>query len=189
VDGATEPFGSRGALLKQMTELAMSSRELDEGELVRRAQLGSTAAFDRLVLSRGPDLYRFLVVRLRNESDARDALQETLTSAWRGLSGLRQREKFWPWLLAIAARQAATTARRRPPREDYDVELLTTDDEHTVEIRDALQRLPAKSREILVLRYALQLSEAEVAELLGIRVGTVKSRSARARTALMELLT
>lgn len=172
-----------------MIELATSSRELDEDELVRRAQLGSTAAFDQLVLSRGPDLYRFLVVRLRNESDARDALQETLAAAWRGLSGLRQREKFWPWLLRIAARKAATLASRRPESAVLDVELLpSTDDERVVEIRDALDRLPAKFREILVLRYALQFSEAEVAELLGVRVGTVKSRSARARTALMEQL-
>jgi RNA polymerase sigma factor (sigma-70 family) len=173
----------------QMTQLAMLSRELDEDELVRRAQLGSTAAFDQLVLSRGPDLYRFLVVRLRNESDASDALQETLAAAWRGLSGLRQREKFWPWLLRIAARKAATMASQRSESAVFDVELLpSTDDERVVEIRDALDRLPTNFREILVLRYALQFSEAEVAELLGVRVGTVKSRSARARTALMEQL-
>lgn len=164
------------------------SRRLDEEELVRRAQLGSTTAFDQLVLSRGPDLFRFLAVRLRNESDARDALQETLAAAWRGLSGLRQRDKFWPWLLAIAARKAAAAADRRVEGGAQDVELLVHDDEHVLEIRDALQSLPANFREILVLRYALRFSEEEVADVLGIRVGTVKSRSARARTALMELL-
>jgi RNA polymerase sigma factor (sigma-70 family) len=173
-----------------MAELATSSRELDEEQLVRRAQLGSTAAFDQLVLSRGPDLYRFLVVRLRNESDARDAFQETLAAAWRGLAGLREREKFWPWLLAIGTRKATMTARRRLSESSVDhVELATYDDERVVEIREALESLPAKAREVLVLRYALQFSEAEVAEVLGVRVGTVKSRSARARRALMELLT
>jgi RNA polymerase sigma factor (sigma-70 family) len=172
-----------------MAELATSSRELDEEELVRRAQLGSTAAFDQLVLCRGPDLYRFLVVRLRNESDARDALQETLAAAWRGLSGLRQREKFWPWLLSIAARKAARTTGRRSEEVLQDVELLGHDDERVLEIRHCLQSLPADFREVLVLRYALRFSEEEVADLLGVRVGTVKSRSARARTALKELLT
>src|SRR5918999_3225135 len=168
-----------------MMELATSpARELDEEELVRRAQLGSTAAFDQLVLSRAPDLYRFLVVRLRNESDARDALQETLAAAWRGLSGLRRRDKFWPWLLAIAARQAARTARGRPDEAVQDVELLGEDDQRSLEIRHALQSLPAGFREVLVLRYALRFTEEEVADLLGVRVGTVKSRSARARAAL-----
>jgi RNA polymerase sigma factor (sigma-70 family) len=172
-----------------MAELATSSRKPDEEELVRRAQLGSTAAFDQLVLSRGPDLYRFLVVRLRNESDARDALQETMAAAWRGLSGLRQRDKFWPWLLAIAARKAARASGRRSEAIVQDVELLGDDDEHVLDIRHALQSLPADFREVLVLRYALRFSEEEVADLLGVRVGTVKSRSARARTALKELLT
>ena len=50
----------------------------DEAELVRRAQLGSAAAFEQLVFLRGPQLYRYLVVRLRDESDAHDALRSIL---------------------------------------------------------------------------------------------------------------
>src|ERR671919_2671523 len=162
--------------------------ELDETELVRRAQLGSAAAFDRLVLTRGPDLYRYLVVRLRNESDARDALQETMTAAWQGLPGLRQPDRFWPWLVAIAARKAAAVARRRIEGSEQGLELLTHDDESLLEIRDAIARLPEHLREVLVLRYRLRLTEEEAAEALGVRVGTVKSRSFRARKALMEML-
>src|SRR5919106_4072088 len=98
--------------------------ELDETELVRRAQLGSAAAFDRLVLTRGPDLYRYLVVRLRNESDARDALQETMTAAWQALPALRQPDRFWPWLVAIAARKAAAISRGRAREGVFDFDLL-----------------------------------------------------------------
>lgn len=162
--------------------------EPDEAELVRRAQLGSSAAFDRLVLTRGPDVYRYLVVRLRNESDARDALQETMTAAWQGLPGLRQPDRFWPWLVAIAARKAAAIARRRIRGNEEGLDLLTHDDEHLLEIRDAIARLPEHLREVLILRYQLRLTEEEAAEVLGVRVGTVKSRSSRARKALMEVL-
>src|SRR5919108_5166854 len=81
--------------------------ELDESELVRRAQLGSAAAFEQLVLRRGPQLYRYLAVRLRNEHDARDALQEALTAAWQALPTLKSRDRFWPWLVGIAAQKAA----------------------------------------------------------------------------------
>src|ERR671919_1397358 len=98
--------------------------EPDEAELVRRAQLGSAAAFDQLVLTRGPDVYRYLAVRLRNESDARDALQETMTAAWQGLPALRQPDRFWPWLVAIAARKAAAISRGRAREGVFDFDLL-----------------------------------------------------------------
>jgi RNA polymerase sigma-70 factor, ECF subfamily len=162
--------------------------QLDEFELVRRAQLGSSAAFDELVLRRGPDLYRYLLVRLRNESDARDALQEAMTDAWRGLPGLRRTDRFWPWLVAIAARKAAAVARNRGDAATLDSALPADDDPGLREIWDAVSRLPARYRDVLVLRYRLELTEEETARALRIRVGTVKSRCARGRKALMEQL-
>src|ERR687892_110066 len=112
-------------------------QELDEAELVRRAQLGSSAAFDRLVLARGPDVYRYLVVRLRNESDARDALQETMTAAWQALPTLRQPDKFWPWLVTIAARQAFAISRGRAREGVFDFDLLAQDEASALELHDA----------------------------------------------------
>jgi RNA polymerase sigma-70 factor (ECF subfamily) len=161
---------------------------IDEAELVRRAQLGSAAAFTQLVRQRGPDLYRFLVVRLRNESDARDAFQETMTAAWTALPKLKEAERFWPWLITIATRKAIATARARGPRHENDLELLVHHDEPLLEVWDAIGRLPEHHREVLLLRYRLQLSEKETAEALGIRVSTVKSRAYEARKALTELL-
>jgi RNA polymerase sigma-70 factor (ECF subfamily) len=161
--------------------------ELDETELVRRAQLGSAAAFEQLVLRRGQQLYRYLVVRLRDESEALDALQESLTAAWQSLPTLKDRDRFWPWLVGIAAHKAADTARRHVPAAQPTLELLDRD-ESVLELSEALGSLPTQFREILLLRYFLQLSEEETAAALGVRVGTVKSRSARARAALAELL-
>jgi RNA polymerase sigma-70 factor (ECF subfamily) len=165
-----------------------SRAQLDEFELVRRAQLGSSAAFDELVVRRGPDLYRYLLVRLRNESDARDALQEAMTDAWRGLPGLRRADRFWPWLVAIAARKGASVVRDRGETTELDAALPASDDPGLLEIWDAVGRLPARYRDVLILRYRLELTEEETAEALRIRVGTVKSRCARGRKALMELL-
>jgi RNA polymerase sigma factor (sigma-70 family) len=158
-----------------------------ESELVRRAQLGSSAAFEQLVLARGPQLYRYLAARLRNEAEALDALQETLTAAWQGLPGLRRTERFWPWLVGIAAHKAADAARLRERTADLDVEAQRAPSQDVLEIREAVAALPEQFRQVLLLRYLLGLSEEEVAEALGIRVGTVKSRSSRARRALMEV--
>jgi RNA polymerase sigma-70 factor (ECF subfamily) len=158
-----------------------------EQELVRRAQMGSSAAFERLVVERGPELYRYLALRLRNESDARDALQETLTAAWQSLPTLREPSKFWAWLVSIAAHKAADAVRSRAPLV-LELEAVGDDGAEAAEIREAFDRLPSRFREVLLLRYGLQLSEQEAANVLGVRVGTIKSRSARARKALEELL-
>lgn len=165
-----------------------SQTDAGDEELVRRAQMGSATAFEQLVVTRGPQLYRYLASRLRNESDARDALQETLTAAWQGLPRLKEPSKFWPWLVGIAAHKAADAARDRGRASELELDVAGHDDESVLEIRQAIGSLPEHFREVLVLRYRLQLSEDEVAEALGVRVGTVKSRSARARKALMELL-
>jgi RNA polymerase sigma factor (sigma-70 family) len=162
--------------------------EAADAELVRRAKLGSAAAFEQLVLGFGPRVYRYLALRLRDDSAALDALQETLAAAWQGLPGLKQPGKFWPWLLGIAAHKAADSARNRMPASEDDLELPALEEEGVLEIREALFALPAHFREVLLLRYFVRLSEEEVAEALGVRVGTVKSRSARARKALSELL-
>lgn len=165
-----------------------SRTELDSAELVRRAQLGSAAAFEQLVLTFGPDVHRFLALRLRNESDARDVLQETLAAAWQGLPRLEHPGKLRPWLLGIAAHKAADAVRRSTPAAEHESELQGREDESLLEIRDAILGLPPQFRDVLLLRYLLQLSEEEAAVALGIRVGTVKSRAARARSALLELL-
>jgi RNA polymerase sigma factor (sigma-70 family) len=163
-----------------------ASADPGEAELVRRAQLGSSAAFEQLVLRRGPQLHRYLVVRLRDETDALDALQETLTAAWQGLPRLEQAGKFWPWLCGIASNKAADTARGRVWTSDAEIEGEATVS-GVLEIREAVAALPEHFRQVLLLRYLLGLSEEEVAKTLGIRVGTVKSRSARARKALVEV--
>lgn len=158
-----------------------------EVALVRRAQLGSALAFEQIVLTLGPSLHRFLFHRLRSEAEARDALQETLAAAWQGLPRLSDPAKLRAWLLGIAARKAADAA-RRPATAQYDAEALGREDDTSFELREAILALPPKLRDVLLLRYVLQLSEEETAEALGVRLGTLKSRTARARTALSEEL-
>lgn len=162
--------------------------EFVDTELVRRAQLGSAAAFEQLVLTFGPAVHRFLALRLRNESDARDTLQETLAAAWQALPSLEHPCKLRPWLLGIAAHKAADAIRTRVPAADHELEFHGREDETLFEVREAILALPPHFRDVLLLRYLVQLSEEEVAVALGLRLGTVKSRTARARAALAELL-
>lgn len=157
-------------------------------ELVRRAQLGSTAAFEQLVVALAPAVHRFLSYRLRDDGEARDALQETLTAAWQGLPRLDNPSKLRAWLLGIAAYKAADAARRRPPASVHALEPTGREDGSLLEVREAILALPPKFRDVLLLRYLVGCSEEETAVALGIRPGTLKSRTNRARAALAELL-
>ena len=154
---------------------------------MRRAQLGSSAAFEQLILRRGPHLSRYLAVRL-SERYALDVFQETVAAAWQGLPNLKDPSKFWPWLVGIAAHKTADAGREQSRAVAQAVEASVSADESMLEVREALAALPETFRQILLLRYYLDLSEEEVAVALDIRLGTVKSRSARARRALLELL-
>lgn len=146
--------------------------------------------FEALVSPYVRRLHRFLVLRLGDERDARDALQETLLAAWQGLPRLRERDRPWSWLVGIAAHKASDSARRRHRSLPLTIaeESHEDEDENAADVVGALQRLPAAAREVLLLRYLLRLSEGEVAAVLGVRVGTVKSRAARARRRLLEEL-
>lgn len=169
-------------------EPAPTATERVDAELVRRAQLGSAAAFEQLAVILGPSIHRFLSLRLRDEHDVRDALQETLTAAWQGLPRLQEPAKLRAWLLGIAANKAADAVRRRPPAGERELERHGREDDSLLELREAILALPPHFRDALLLRYLVELSEEETAAALGIRVGTLKSRTARARAALSELL-
>lgn len=146
-------------------------------------------AFDELVEPYVQRLYRFLSVRLGDDAEARDALQETLLAAWLGLPKLRERDRPWAWLVSIAANKAADSARRARRTATVNVPPEADDErQSSYETRAALARLPHRAREVLLLRYLARLTEEETAAVLGVRVGTVKSRAARARKLLLEEL-
>ena len=170
-------------------------RHLQRGQAVPAASAESRPGqpdrhgdFEAFVSPYVQRLYRFLVLRLGDERDARDSLQETLLAAWQGLPQLREKDRPWSWLAGIAAHKASDSARRRLRA----VPLSSVDEPYeegdAADVLAALERLPASAREVLLLRYLLRLSEVEVAGVLGIRVGTVKSRAARARRRLLEEL-
>jgi RNA polymerase sigma factor (sigma-70 family) len=158
-------------------------------EAVRRAQEGDEASFRAVVAELGPLVYRFLLVRLNHEGDAKDALQETLIAAWQGLPTLRRPESVRSWLLTIATRKAAQAFKARPQLiERTEWEPAAADAGELLEIRETLDRLPSSMREALLIRCLLGLSEQETADVLDVPVGTVKSRVSRARHRFRELL-
>jgi RNA polymerase sigma-70 factor (ECF subfamily) len=174
-------------------------RDLDETECITRAQRGEVAAFTELVARYQDRIYRFLVRLTRSQDDALDLTQETFLRAFQGLPLWRPDARFTTWLFRIARNLAFDLLRRHKTVEfvaledDADAPDPTPGPDAALEMAQrlrlldaALLRLPAEHREIVLLREIEDLSYDDIAAVLDINLGTVKSRLARARRTLIE---
>jgi len=126
-----------------------------------------------------------------------DVVQQTFVKAWRAAANFDPGRELAPWLYAIARRTAVDALRseRRPTRGDHapetDVAVTDRSFEQTYEahqIRDALDRLPPDEREVMRLSHFIGLSHSDIADRLGVPVGTIKSRTHRAHKRLASSL-
>jgi RNA polymerase sigma-70 factor (ECF subfamily) len=155
--------------------------------LVARAQLGDLRALDELLATVQEPLYRHICILLGDEHAAEDVLQETLLTISRKLGTLREPRWFRAWAFRIATRHGvrhARRARRQPdvvdPRDLADVpvadESVPFDPDILAELVDILPSVPPASQIVLRMHYLEGLTHVEIAEVLEISVGTVKSR-------------
>jgi RNA polymerase sigma-70 factor (ECF subfamily) len=173
-----------------------TGRVLDE-YLVSLGQAGSVEALDGLARRWTPRLLRYATRVLGASADsaetARDVVQETWIGAIRGLRGLRDPAQFPAWIYGIATRKCAdairSNMRRRQleaPAEAGDAARSTASlvSEEQIDLKTAIRELPPIHRAVLHLFYREELSVEEIASVLGIPAGTVKSRLHHAREAL-----
>jgi len=176
-----------------MTE-SVEGKPLDERELITRAQNGDTEAFELLVRIYQTAALRTAYLVVRDPSEAEDVTQDALVKVYRSLGQFQTGAPFKPWLLKIVRNEALNrvrgTKRRRllALRSPHDlVSDEATSPETEVVTGDEIRRLirlvedlPERYRDVVIHRYLLDLSEQETAEVLGLPLGTVKSRNSRA---------
>ena len=176
---------------------------LDEG-LLELAAGGDADAFDALLRPRLDRLFRVAVAITRSEPDARDATQEACVLAWRELPRLRNHDRFDSWLSQIlvnSCRMLLRGKRRETIREismDDPLRASTPGQPavtaevdrlgETEAIQAAFGRLDPAVRSLLVLHYVDGRPLAEIAEVMGSPVGTIKWRLSNARSALEKAL-
>lgn len=161
---------------------------------IRRAQHGDVAAFTELIEARIPAMVRTATAILGHEADARDAVQDALVAAWRYLPRLRDVAAFDAWLTRILVHRCRRGLRRSGAMRIREIpanaldELAAPDAHDAADRRDALERafdrLSVEHRAILVLHHLDGRPVAEIAMVLDLLVGTVKSRLFHARAAL-----
>jgi len=153
---------------------------------VEQARRGDHDAFAVLIDASLARLDAAAWLILQDAELARDAVQDAMVRAWRDLRGLRDPDRFGPWLHRLTVNACLDQARRRRRRRVAEIELtdldhpLATDAATEVADRDlidrALARLEPEQRVVVVLRFFLGMSLPETAATLGVPIGTVKSR-------------
>ena len=128
---------------------------------------------------------------LGREPDCADAVQEALTRAWQRRSSLRNPEKFKPWLMRILVNTCNDILRRQSRQTLLaDEELVSQEDTPSdpLSVRDAIECLKPEWRTVILLHYLEGCSVSEIAQMLQIPQGTVKSRLLYARKRLCALM-
>ena len=169
-----------------------------DGDLIQRAGAGDRAAFETLYRRYARAIFGLALRRLGDRSRAEDAVQETFTSVWRSARSYDPaRGPGAPWLYAVARNAIIDRSRARvePPMEVSDEPSNEAGPPERAEqsfvalrVHRALEELPEREREVLSLAYWSGLSQSEVAEFLGIPLGTVKTRTRAALARLSDIL-
>ena len=174
---------------------------MNELLLISRARGGDRDAFGELVEQYRDNVYRLAYRMCGNAYDADEAAQEAFVAAWRALPNFRGDAKFSTWLYRLTTNAAIDVMRREKRHQTVgDGEMVDLADDadspqETVErteqqetVQKALATLSEEYREVLLLRYMEELDYAEIAEVLQLPSGTVKSRINRAKAALKTAL-
>lgn len=134
-------------------------------------------------------MYRVACGMLKNEADRWDAIQQALLSAWEKRWTLRNEELFDTWLIRILINACKGIYRRQKRLIPMENLPETPVDPPSLEVRDAVDRLPEKQRVVVMLHYLEGLPTREITRLLGIPDSTVRGRLASARQSLKLQLT
>lgn len=183
--------------------------DIDEKKLLKKAAAGSAEAFEQLVLTYQTPIYNLCLRMTGNPEDAADMTQESFLKAWRSLEGFHFESAFSTWLYRLASNTCLDFLRSVKRRKQFsltmedadgETQLLDLPDpaptpeasllsaEESALLAAAMRQLDPEQQRILTLRVVNDLSYAEIAAVLDIKEGTVKSRLARARENLRKKL-
>ena len=180
--------------------------DLKERSLIQKAKQGDMRAFEELILKHEKIVYNLALRMMNHSEDAQDIAQEVFLKAYRSLSNFDERSAFSTWLYRITHNTCIDEMRKRKGKQTYSLEEELESEEGTMqrqiadagdtpeesllraeqksEILQALDRLSEEHKAAILLRDVKGLSYEEIAEILELSLGTVKSRISRARNQL-----
>ena len=186
-----------------MTDETKLNKNLTDEELIVKFQEGNLYAYDLIVRRYKDQLLNFAYRFLGNLEESQDVVQETFLRLYRNRHAYRQIAKFSTWIYTIAGNLAKTELRKRKRRKlvsiselgydekEFEIEDHSANTERETDsvlkekiIRDAIEKLPFRFKQVIILRDIQELSYEDISSILRIPLGTVKSRVNRARLKL-----
>ena len=188
---------------EERTRKTSSTHSTDDHLLVRQIQKGSQSAFDELVKRYYSSAYNMVAHSVRTHEEREDLIQEIFIKVYNNINKFRCQASFSTWLFRITRNMLIDRSRKKSiiqvsmeseegtatigeriedKRANPEGKFMESDADSA--LRDALMKLDDDHKQILILREMEGLSYRELTEVLGIKIGTVKSRLARAREEL-----
>lgn len=178
--------------------VSTASAASEDAEWVAAARRGDTHAFERLYRLYSGRVYGLCLRMTRHREIAEDCVQLTFVRAWRNLQTFEGRSAFGTWLHRIAVNEVLTHARNHGTRAESDEDAVNEDRSDVgrsefdatdvMDVERALASLPEGSRYVVVLQAVYGYSHEEVADMLGVAVGTCKAQMHRGRRLLRQRL-
>ena len=175
----------------QLGRLKEDAIRLDERTIIEQAKRGSVSAYEDLVCAHGQIAFRIAFLILGDSSRAQDAAQEGFVKAYRALDRFDSIRHFRPWLLRIVTNEALNAAKANQRRNEAErryiedrvavsnispsPDEIVIDREARTMLLDAVSKLRTADQIVIYMRYVLGLTETEMAEALGCKIGTVRS--------------
>ncbi len=169
-----------------------------DAHLVARAQEGDTAAFDELVVKYTPKLYGLIYHMTSHQDDTRDLLQDVFSKAFRSLKRFRGKSSFYTWIYSIATNTTLNFLKKRNRRKNFSLDDIDSNIQHDEEfieltsgndpireaslselqqsLNEAMQKLSDKHRVVVTMFDVQGMPHAEIAKVLNVSEGTVRSR-------------
>ena len=167
-------------------------------ELVEKAKKGDKQAFTSLIISLQDELYKIAKIRLKNDDDIYDAIQETIITAFNSIKKLKQTQYFKTWLIRILINKSNYIHREKSKRvivafEDIDmIEYTETSNIEQVEVKlnfnYICSKLKYEDRVIIILYYMEKFTDKEIGRILNLKENTVKTKRTRAKKKIKSIL-
>jgi RNA polymerase sigma-70 factor (ECF subfamily) len=186
------------------------SRKQDD-ELIARTQAGDAAAFDELIVKYSPRLYGLVYNMTSNHEDTNDLMQDIWAKAFRSITGFRGKSSFYTWIHSIGVNMSINFLKKRGRRVHMSLDDLDSNIQHDKEfieltastnpvreadlgelqkrLNEAMQKLSNDHRAVVTMFDIQGMPHAEIAKILGISEGTVRSRLFYAHRQLQNFLT
>lgn len=171
---------------------------MSDDNLVLLSQSGDNEAFAQLVRKYSPDAYRTAFMVLRDRNEVEDVVQESFLTCYRKIRSFRMESSFKTWLYRIVVNRCYDRLRKRNREIDalnkMSINLKNVSDdisgiESRLDLREVIKGLRPEHRLVLTLYYGMDFGVQKVADILGVPVGTVKSRLNSARNMVRKNLT